>query len=110
MVAKFAEVRIEINGQQIIFVIWDNSGAKRFRTIKRSYYIIGLIEMDSFNSLNNWYDEIHNSNLLVDVPVVLVGNKIDDELSHRAVSFEETQQDALKFGWKYFDVPAKTNL
>ena len=66
--------------------------------------------MDSFNSLNNWYDEIHNSNFLVDVPVVLVGNKIDDELSHRAVSFEETQQDALKFGLKYFDVPAKTNL
>lgn len=52
--------------------------------------------MDSFNSLNNWYDEIHNSNFLVDAPVVLVGNKIDDELSHRAVSYEEAQQAALK--------------
>ena len=64
---------------------------------------------DSFNELQNIYDQILHVKNDVKPPIILVGTKCDIEGSQRQVSKEDAKAFASKLGCEYFEVSAMTN-
>src|SRR5438309_1672069 len=80
----FGCIDLIINDDKIRLQIWDTAGHERFRSITKSYYksASGIIlcydvsSEDSFKNLERWLKDI-NECCEGDVPIILVGNKID---------------------------------
>ncbi len=93
--------------------IWDTGGQERFTNI-RSHYFKGargvLIVYDitnerSFQNIKKWYQEVKKH--LEDIPMILVGNKLDlEEL--RSVSLKDGENMAKEIGIPFFETSAKT--
>ncbi|XP_003597340.2 ras-related protein RABE1c [Medicago truncatula] len=98
--------------------VWDTAGQERFRTITTAYYrgamgillVYDVTDESSFNNITNWIRSIeqHSSDNIVNK--ILVGNKVDMDESKRAVPFSKGQALANKYGIKFFETSAKTNL
>ena len=93
--------------------IWDTAGQERFRSIIPPYYkgahgillVFDYTDENSFNYLKNWLSEIHNY-ALNDIPVILVGNKIDLE-SMKQVSIQDALVYAHFHKLQLFDISCK---
>ncbi len=86
MGADFAYLKTKIDGHTIEFSIWDLAGQPAFRGVMKSYYkgamgalaIYDVTQPKSLDSLDSWVTEVRElSDTFSDLPVVLVGNKID---------------------------------
>ena len=74
------------DGNKIKFQIWDTSGHERFLSITKTYIkaangfilIYDITNEESFVDLNNWIEYIKKE-VINEVPIILVGNKIDDD-------------------------------
>ena len=86
MGADFAYLKTKIDGNTIEFSIWDLAGQPAFRRVMKSYYkgamgalaIYDVTQPKSLDSLDSWVTEVRElSDTFSDLPVVLVGNKID---------------------------------
>lgn len=72
------------DGNTIKLQIWDLAGQQRFATIRESFYkgcdgivlIFDVVNPHTSEKVFNWIDEIDNV-IKTQVPIVLVGNKID---------------------------------
>jgi small GTP-binding protein len=98
--------------------IWDTAGQERFMTIVSSYYrtihavllVFDLTDIESFNALSNWMNQLNSHKHDKQIQVVLVGNKAD--LNRDVVS----ESDILKFlksspfPISYMKASAKSNL
>ncbi len=91
MGADFAFLKTKIDGINIEWQIWDLAGQPAFRAVMKSYYrgamgalaVYDVTQPKSLDSLDSWVLEARErANSSIDLPVVLVGNKIDlrDEL------------------------------
>lgn len=66
------------------FQIWDLAGQPKFQNIRQMYYagsqalifVFDLTRPDSLNNIKHWVDEVLK-NELKNLPVLLIGNKID---------------------------------
>jgi small GTP-binding protein len=87
MGADFAFLKTKIDGIDIEWQIWDLAGQPAFRSVMKSYYrgamgalaVYDITQPKTLDSLDSWIQEARdraNTNL-EDIPVVLVGNKID---------------------------------
>ena len=95
--------------------IWDTAGQERFKTITQTYYrgAMGIVltyacnDMDSFNNVDSWMSQIktHASH---EVQMILVANKSD--MPDRAVSTEQGQELASKYGIPFFETSAKEDI
>ncbi|MFX1521753.1 MAG: Rab family GTPase [Promethearchaeota archaeon] len=105
--------RLVINKQMITLSIWDTGGQEVFDYI-RTHYFAGangaLIVYDvtrnaSFNHLDRWFNDVYKN--CGDIPVILVGNKIDltDEL---VISAEQGEQYAHQKDVTFYETSAKT--
>ncbi|RVD92650.1 ras-related Rab-1A [Tubulinosema ratisbonensis] len=73
-----------IDNQQIKFLIWDTAGQEKFRALTRAYYrgaqgvfiVFDLTDIKSKNSVPAWIKDIEN-NTTENIPIILVGNKLD---------------------------------
>ncbi len=94
---------ITINGNNIMFQLWDLSGQESFKTIRRSFYagtsgalaVYDISRKRTYDSINNWISEL--TEMAGRVPVVLVGNKLDlrDQVDDRnMLSFEDGRKMA----------------
>jgi len=83
-------------GNKINIMLWDIGAQKFFKRYRKTYYngaqavfiVFDISNRESFDNVNYWHNElkefIHNK----DLPIIIVGNKIDlDE--ERAVTYEE---------------------
>ena len=103
------------DGNKVTIKILDTPGQERFRsmalnTIRGSKGIVlvfSFTDKRSFEKLDYWLEQIKNESK--DMPVVLFGNKCDEE-ERREVSKEETQQYADKNGILYFETSSKNNI
>lgn len=97
--------------------IWDTLGAEKYRSITKQYFkgtqgvllIFDLTEINSFNNLNKWLDDISDG-AERNAEIILVGNKSD--LPNRSVSREEAEKFAKEYGYEYYETSAKegTNI
>ena len=107
---------IEIDNKKIKLQIWDTAGQERFRTITTSYYkgahaiviVFDITDRDSFDHVKIWMQDIDKF-AKQGVMRILVGNKCDLE-HQRAVTKEEGNEMALKYGINYIETSAKDTV
>lgn len=101
-----------INGTNVRLVLWDLAGQERFSCVRDVFYngtniaavVFDVNNRGSFYDIHQWVRELRrNEN---DVPMILVGNKID--LGQREVSKEEAEEVARKYDALYVETSAKT--
>ncbi len=97
------------------FLIYDVAGQKFFKRVRKHYYsgahaaflMYDVTERDSFVHLSDWYDDLMQN--VPQIPVVLVGNKID-LADQRQVKFEEGQLWAKNHKVSFMETSAKTGI
>lgn len=97
-----------------ILQIWDTAGQDKFRSISQSYIrngdaiilVYDITNDDTFQHVTTWMDAIHNM-AKKDIPIILVGNKIDME-SERRITTEEGQKLAERYNLLFKEVSAMT--
>lgn len=86
-----------------ILQIWDTAGQEKFRSISQSYIrnadaiilVYDVTSDDTFHHVSTWMEAIHNL-AKQDLPVILVGNKID-MVNERKITTEEGKNLADKY-------------
>ena len=72
--------------------------------------VYAINDRKSFEKIDDWLKEVEEKkNTNSNVPLVLIGNKIDLE-NEREVNFEEGEKLALKYGMKFYECSAKTGI
>ena len=105
---------IKINGKNIKLQIWDTAGQEKYRALTRSFLIkaqgiLALYDITnhtSFDNLQSWLTLI-NEECYVDIPVIIVGNKMDLE-EKRIVDKEEASEYAKKQNVEFIETSSKT--
>ena len=118
MGADFAFLKTKIDGINIEWQIWDLAGQPAFRNVMKSYYkgamgalaIYDVTQPKSLESLDSWVQEVRERAETYDnLPVVLVGNKIDlrDEIPSSLKTFQGfVKSKSLNAG--FIETSAKT--
>ena len=116
--AEFGEKNIEIEDKIIRIQIWDTAGQERFRSITTAYYkncvcaiiVYDIACRDSFKEVKDWIDNCKTYSPKT-VLMALIGNKCDLK-ENRAISTEEGQELADKYGILFYESSAKdgTNI
>lgn len=107
------------NGCLIRASIWDTAGQERYKAITSAHYrraagaliVYDVTVLSSFHHVDSWLHELRTK-AGKDVPIVLVGNKIDlvqDDPNCRRVSYEEAKHFADIHGLLFIETSAKTN-
>ncbi len=103
----------EDSGAQIELMIWDLAGQSFFKRVRKNYYqaanaafvMYDITRRQTFQNVTHWHKDLKES--LEDVPVVLIGNKIDLE-GQREVSTEEGRALAQELKASFIETSAKT--
>ena len=114
---KNIKLKIDNKENNIKIKIWDTTGQERFRSICTQYVknCIGILlvyainKKESFENLTNWMDEIEGKKSRENIPIVLIGNKIDLK-EEREVSYKEGENFAKKYNIKFFECSAKEGI
>lgn len=104
-----------IDGETCILDILEVPGSSQFPTIRDLYLrngegflcVFAVDNMKSFEDIESYKGDILNVKALDDVPMVLVGNKID--LPHHEVDHELAQAYAKSHHMPYIETSAKIN-
>jgi len=95
--------------------IWDLAGQQRFFEVMVDYYkgakggavVFDITRVDSFESVDDWVETVRKHS--GDIPLILVGNKIDLE-DLRSVEYEEAVKKAVSLNLiGYIETSAKLN-
>lgn len=100
------------NFGKIIFNVWDTAGQEKFGGLRDGYYIKGdcaILMFDvtsriTYKNIPNWYRDV--ARVLENVPIVLVGNKVDvkdRQVKARQIHFHR------KRNLQYYDISARSN-
>ena len=92
--------------------LWDTAGQERYMSINKLFFqrVQGIILMyditrrESYENLNKWVQLIDDNTF--NIPVVLVGTKIDDEDENRIVRTEEGRTFAKNNGFLFHEASA----
>ena len=95
--------------------IWDTAGEERYRSITTAYYrgaaailiCCDCTNIESFNNVNNWVEEIGKYTDKDTVDKIILMNKCDLE-NERKVERSEIEKFEKKSGLKVLEVSAKT--
>ena len=103
------------NGKEIKLILWDTAGEERFRaaalkairTVQGIALVFDVTEKKSFDSINNWLEEIKDN--FQNPSLVLLGNKIDMGKEKWQVTQEEIDALVKQKNLVYYPTSAKTN-
>ena len=99
---------------QVTLQVWDLAGQPRFESVRQGFYrgarggllLYDVTRRRTFLNVNNWKEEAFK-NLIKEIPLILVANKVDLKDS-RVVSTEEGEEFAKKNGFFYVESSALT--
>jgi Ras-related protein Rab-1A len=102
---------IDLDNNIIKLQIWDTVGQERFRTITSSYYrgthgvfiIFDLTDLDSYNNIAKWLDEIYQN--CIGVQIFIIGTKAD---LHDKRVVTQNMIDLIKQKFNYIEISALT--
>ena len=114
---EFETKTIQIDDTIIKSHIWDTAGQEQFAPIVATYFrdcagafiVFDVCDARTFQKLEIWHRHILNYNENRVVPIVLIGNKVDDTY-HRLISKKDAQRFAIKHNMKYIETSAKHNI
>jgi small GTP-binding protein len=113
---------IEFYGNEIHFSLWDVGAQEYFKRFRKTYYqgaqaafiVYDLTNKDSFINIEKWFSELKSFIGEKQVPIVIVGNKLDLE-NERVVDYQsaiekidEFSEKTLKGGLSYIETSALT--
>ena len=95
---------------------WDTAGQERYSGVRPIYYrgakgallVFDITMRQSFVNVEKWFDQIRRY-AGADVPIVLVGNKVDLDES-RVVATDEVKEYSKAQDLPYFETSAKTDI
>lgn len=95
----------------IVFNVWDTAGQEKFGGLRDGYYVhaqcaVVMFDVTSrvtYQSVPKWYDDVRR--ICRDVPVVLVGNKVD--CAERALKAQHITFHRRR-GLQYYDLSVKS--
>lgn len=99
---------ITIDDKIIKFQIWDTAGQERYNSLTRSYLrlamgvllVYDITNRKSFLNCEKWINEVRDNN--INIPILLIGNKIDLKLQ-RMVSYKEGMDFSKKHNIKFLE-------
>ena len=94
--------------------VWDTAGQEQFLSITRSYYkgaggivfMYDTSKMESFKSVKRWYEIVKHERGVEDVPLLLVGTKIDK--TRKEVSRDSGEKFAEEYNMSFMEISIKT--
>ncbi|XP_059580121.1 ras-related protein Rab-10 isoform X2 [Alligator mississippiensis] len=107
---------ITFNDTTVKLQIWDTAGQERFHTLSTSYFrgaqgfvlVYDITNSDSFQSITNWMNEIHEK-ADDEVEIILLGNKCDKK-TERVIPKQKGEKLAWEHGIPFFETSAKDNI
>lgn len=107
--------RIFIDKHDVQLLMWDIAGQFKFKKMRRHFYqgadgvviVFNLTKRESFESVENWHEDIKTILAQRTIIGTLVGNK-NDLIDERVVSRKEAEALAKKLGMEYIETSAKT--
>ena len=114
-VEDYYRKKVNLDGEQVMFEIIDTAGQEGDLAILDSlikqangYLLVyDLTRKDSFNEMKEFRNRILDAKHCSKVPLVLVGNKLDNK-EQREISNDIAQQQADEWNCKLMEVSAKT--
>lgn len=108
---------VTVNGTQCQIDILDTGGQEDYVRIRDNYFIGGegffcvfsIVERESFAAMNDHREQILRVKGTQEIPMILVGNKVDLE-HRREVSQQEAEHLAQSWGITYIETSAKTSV
>ena len=87
---------LELYGNEVNFSLWDVGAQIYFKRFRRTYYqgtqaafiIFDLTNRESYDNIMTWYNELMEFTTSHDIPIIIVGNKVDLTDS-RKISYQE---------------------
>ncbi len=106
---------IPVNNYIVKLQAWDTAGQERYAGVRPIYYrgakgallVFDITMRQSFVNVEKWFNQIRKYSGL-DVPIILVGNKLDLTDS-RVVNTDEVQVYSAQKEIPYFETSAKTD-
>jgi len=106
----------EIDNKNVRIELWDTSGYEKFHSLTASSFgnaegimvMFDVTNPTSFENIRNWTESIktHLSSEYNNIPVIIIGNKID--ILEREIKTEEARKYCKDLGFKYYETSAKT--
>jgi len=109
--------QVTIDEETCLLDILDTAGQEEYSAMRDQYMRTGqgflcvysITNRSSFDEINNFRDQIKRVKDADQVPMVIVGNKMDLE-SERVVSHNEGQELASMYGCPFMETSAKARL
>jgi Ras-related protein Rab-1A len=106
---------LPINNLVVKLQAWDTAGQERYAGVRPIYYrgakgallVFDITMRQSFVNVEKWFNQVRKFSG-IDVPIILVGNKID-LVDSRMVSTDEVRVYAAQNGMPYYETSAKTD-
>ena len=104
------------NKERVKITLYDTSGQERYKSISFNMLkyadavllFYDITNRQSFNSVKDWIESIYNFKDKK-FPIVLIGNKIDNE-EERVITKDEGESEALKYNIKFFEISCKDSI
>lgn len=119
IVCDFLRKKVDLGDTQVMLIFWDTSGQERFGQLPRIIYrkldlcviTYDVTSRKSFDSVSFWRENFESLKEMCseDVPIMILGNKIDKQVK-REVTYEEGKSFCeLGKNIIFFEVSAKTS-
>ena len=103
------------NGEDVNLKIYDTTCKEQFFYIVQYYYkssdgiilIYDITSENSFKRVDYFINELKKNNIFGEIPIFLVGNKIDEKY-RRKITFEEGEKFANEHGFMFCECSAET--
>ncbi|KAI7896069.1 GTP-binding protein [Mucor mucedo] len=110
---EFATKSLKIDNCFIKAQIWDTSGQERYKAITSAFYrgavgallVYDITRKPSFDHVDQWLKELRE-HTEENIPLVLIGNKLDLSDVNRQVSTEIARQYATQSNMLFFETSA----
>ncbi|CAO3696992.1 unnamed protein product [Rhizopus stolonifer] len=110
---EFATKTLKIDNNVIKAQLWDTSGQERYKAITSAFYrgavgallVYDITRKSSFDHISQWLEELREYTE-DNIPLLMVGNKLDLADKGRAVSTEEAKEYALDSNMLFFEASA----
>ena len=105
-----------IDDKTVRIKIWDTAGQERYKSLTKGFFrnaegvmlVYDVTNSETYENLKFWLQSIKNNTSpdMGEIPIILIGNKIDCE--NREVKVEEAENFWKEQGYPYFETSAKT--
>ena len=113
---EFFLMYFQVNNVKIKLQMWDTCGQEIYRSLIQGFYrnttatilVYSKTNRSSFDNLGMWIKDIKN-NTEQDMPILLIGNKCDEENRNIVVTKEEGEEYSKQYNLKYFNETSAKN-